>query len=105
MNSWGFPLLLLPDVHPCRAPALSLTIQHWRPQVPCLGLAPAPWGLPSGGGGHGRVHRAWHASCESPAFSPAPPPLYPSRSAASQQRLPCRCSGSGSLSWRDRNHL
>lgn len=35
------------------------------------------------------MHRTWHASCESPAFSPAPPPLHPSRSAASQQRLPC----------------
>lgn len=63
-----------------------------------LGAGPGSLGASIWRGGHGRVHRAWHASCESPAFSPAPPPLHPSRSAASQQRLPCRCSGSGSLS-------
>lgn len=51
--------------------------------------------------GHSRVHRPWHACCESPSLSPAPPPLHPSRSAASsarpgraalQQRLPCAAS-------------
>lgn len=50
MNSWGFPLLLLPDVHPCRAPALSLPFSTGAPRCPAWGWRRLPGGFHLEGG-------------------------------------------------------
>lgn len=71
MNSWGFPLLLLPDVHPCRAPALSLPFSTGAPRCPAWGWPRLPGGFHLEGGGT--------AGCTALGMLAASPPPSPRR--------------------------